>query len=88
MSVVQEAYVHGVSTRQVDDLVKAMGLDGIDKSTVSRLCKELDGQVESFRQRPLGAHYPYMWLDATYPPTSRCGRTAGCRGWPWWSPLG
>jgi len=77
VSVVQEAYVHGVSTRKVDDLVKAMGLDGIDKSTVSRLCKELDGQVERFRQRPLGANYPYMWLDATYLKVRENGRVQG-----------
>ena len=65
-TVVQEAYVHGVSTRKVDDLVKALGLDGISKSQVSRMCQELDTVVEPFRTRPLSAEYPYLWLDATY----------------------
>jgi putative transposase len=67
VAVVQEAYVHGVSTRRVDELVQALGLSGISKSQVSVLCAELDGEVERFRSRPLGeAHYPYVWLDATY----------------------
>ena len=65
-AVVQEAYVQGVSTRRVDDLVKALGLHGISKSQVSRLCAELDAQVERFRSRPLAATYPYVWLDATF----------------------
>ena len=65
-AVVQEAYVHGVSTRKVDDLVKALGLDGISKSQVSRMCQELDTVVEPFRTRPLSDEYPYLWLDATY----------------------
>lgn len=60
MSVVQEAYVHGVSTRKVDDLVKALGMDGISKSQVSRICKELDVVVEAFRGRPLVGDYPYL----------------------------
>jgi transposase-like protein len=64
-AVVQEAYVHGVSTRRVDDVVKALGLDGISKSQVSRVCAELDGEVERFRTRPLAGPYPYVWLDAT-----------------------
>ena len=66
LTVVQEAYVHGVSTRKVDDLVKALGLDGISKSEVSRICAELDPVVEAFRTRPLTGEYPYVWLDATY----------------------
>ncbi len=66
LSVVQEAYVHGVSTRKVDDLVRALGLDGIDKSEVSRIAKELDEEVNLFRNRPLEGPYPYLWLDATY----------------------
>ena len=66
VSVVQEAYVHGVSTRKVDDLVRALGLDGIDKSEVSRIAKELDDQVNLFLSRPLEGPYPYVWLDATY----------------------
>ncbi len=66
LAVVQEAYVHGVSTRKVDDLVKALGLDGISKSEVSRICADLDPVVEAFRTRPLTGEYPYVWLDATY----------------------
>jgi transposase-like protein len=66
LTVVQEAYVHGVSTRKVDDLVKALGLDGISKSEVSRICAELDPVVEAFRTRPLVGEHPYVWLDATY----------------------
>jgi transposase-like protein len=66
LTVVQEAYVHGVSTRKVDDLVKALGLDGLSKSEVSRICAELDPVVEAFRTRPLMGEHPYVWLDATY----------------------
>jgi putative transposase len=67
-AVVMEAYVHGVSTRKVDDLVKALGIDaGISKSEVSRICAELDGVVAAFRDRPLAhARFPYVFLDATY----------------------
>ncbi len=64
VAVVQEAYVQGVSTRRVDDLVQALGLRGISKSQVSRLCEELDAQVEGFRARRLDGPYPYVWLDA------------------------
>src|SRR6185503_4641272 len=66
VAVVREAYVHGVSTRKVDDLVKALGLDGISKSQVSRLCQSLDEEVERFRNRPLEGVFPYVWLDATF----------------------
>lgn len=66
LAVIQEAYVHGVSTRKVDDLLKALGLDGISKSEVSRICAELDPHVEAFRLRPLGGEHPYLWVDATY----------------------
>ena len=66
LAVVQEAYIHGVSTRKVDDLMKALGLDGISKSEVSRICGELDPLVEAFRARPLVGEHPYVWLDATY----------------------
>lgn len=66
LSVIQEAYVKGVSTRKVDDLLQAMGLTGIDKSKVSRICQELDELVEAFRNRPLEEGYPYLWLDALY----------------------
>lgn len=66
VAVVQEAYVKGISTRKVDDLVQAMGMTGISKSQVSRLCKELDEQVEVFLNRRLDGAWPYLWLDATY----------------------
>lgn len=66
LSVVQQAYVEGVSTRKVDDLLQAMGLTKIDKSEVSRICKGLDEMVQEFRNRPLEGHYPYVWLEATY----------------------
>ena len=74
VAVVQEAYVEGVSTRRVDDVVKALGLDGISKSQVSRLCATLDGEVERFRSRPLRAAYPYLWLDATFLKVREAGR--------------
>jgi putative transposase len=66
LAVVQEAYVVGVSTRRVDDLVKALGVEGISKSQVSRVCAALDGEVERFRTRRLDGVYPYLWLDATF----------------------
>lgn len=66
LAVVQQAYISGTSTRKVDDLVQALGLAGIDKSAVSRACKELDEQVEQFRNRPLEHSYPYVWFDAIY----------------------
>ena len=66
LAVVQQAYIEGVSTRKVDDLLQAMGLAGMDKSQVSRTCKELDELVEEFRNRPLDDSYPYVWLDAIY----------------------
>src|SRR6202011_3966884 len=73
-AVVQEAYVHGVSTRSVDDLVKAMGVTGISKSQVSRLCEEIDGKVAAFLHRPLEGDWPYLWLDATYVKVRENGR--------------
>jgi putative transposase len=66
VAVVQEAYVQGVSTRRVDDLVQALGMTGISKSQVSRLCQALDQEVERFRTRRLEGPYPYTWLDATF----------------------
>jgi putative transposase len=66
VAVIQEAYVHGVSTRAVDDLVKAMGAGGMSKSQVSRLCAEIDVRVNAFLSRPLEGAWPYLWLDATY----------------------
>ncbi len=73
-AVVQEAYVHGISTRKVDELVKALGMGGISKSQVSRLCEELDEEVERFRNRPLEGAYPYVWVDATYVKSRQDGR--------------
>lgn len=75
LSVVQQAYVEGVSTRRVDDLVKALGCDGISKSQVSRICQELDVVVEAFLDRPLdGGPYPYLWLDALTQKVREAGR--------------
>jgi putative transposase len=65
-AVVQEAYVQGISTRAVDDLVRAMGMEGISKSQVSRLCGEIDERVRTFLNRPIEGEWPYVWLDATY----------------------
>ena len=65
VAVIQEAWVGGVSTRRVDELVQAMGLAGISKSTVSKLCKDIDERVGVFLDRPLAGDWPYLWLDAT-----------------------
>ena len=65
-AVIQEAYVHGISTRSVDDLVRAMGATGVSKSQVSRLCEEIDARVKAVLERPLEGDWPYVWLDATY----------------------
>lgn len=73
-AVIQEAYVHGVSMRSVDDLVQAMGMTGISKSQVSRLCAEIDERVRSFLDRPLEGDWPYLWLDATYVKVREAGR--------------
>ena len=73
-AVIQEAYVQGVSTRSVDELVKAMGMSGISKSQVSRLCGEIDGKITAFLNRPLEGDWPYVWLDATYVKARRDGR--------------
>ena len=73
-AVIQEAYVHGVSTRSVDDLVQAMGMTGISKSQVSRLCGEIDERVQTFLNRPLEGDWPYLWLDATYVKVRQAGR--------------
>jgi len=74
VAVVQEAYVQGISTRRVDDLVQALGMQGISKSQVSRLCAELDKEVERFRTRKLEGPYPYVWLDATFVKVREAGR--------------
>ena len=70
----QEAYIQGVSTRRVDNLVRALGMEGISKSQVSRMCQELDEEVEGFRTRELEGPYPYLWLDATFVKVREQGR--------------
>src|ERR1700761_9002848 len=76
VAVVQEAYVNGVSTRKVDRLVEQMGLRGLSKDQVSRMCAGLDEQVTAFRSRPLDGSYPYLWLDAKI---ERVRETGGVR---------
>ena len=66
VAVIQEAWIGGVSTRRVDELVQAMGLSGISKSTVSKLCRDIDERVNAFLDRRLDGDWPYLWLDATY----------------------
>src|SRR6266545_5767297 len=73
-AVVQEAYVQGISTRSVDDLVKAMGMSGISKSQVSRLCEDIDQRVKAFLDRPIEGDWPYLWIDATYVKVRQAGR--------------
>jgi len=74
VAVIQEAWIGGVSTRKVDELVKAMGLSGISKSSVSRLCADIDERVDAFLNRPLEGEWPYLWLDATYIKQRQGGR--------------
>ena len=74
VAVIQEAWIGGVSTRRVDDLVQAMGLTGISKSTVSKLCKDIDERVREFLDRPIAGDWPYLWLDATYLKVRQGGR--------------
>ena len=69
--------VQGISTRSVDDLVKAMGMEGISKSQVSRLCGEIDEKVQGFLNRPLEGDWPYLWIDATYVKVNRPGFAGG-----------
>jgi putative transposase len=73
-AVIQEAYIQGVSTRSVDELVKAMGMGGISKSQVSRLCAEIDERVHAFLDRPIEGDWPYLWIDATYVKCREAGR--------------
>jgi putative transposase len=73
-AVIQEAYIQGVSTRSVDELVKAMGMTGISKSQVSRLCSEIDERVKAFLNRPIEGDWPYVWIDATYVKVRASGR--------------
>jgi putative transposase len=74
VAVIQEAYIQGVSTRSVDALVQAMGMTGISKSQVSRLCGEIDERVNAFLTRPLEGDWPYLWIDATYVKVRQAGR--------------
>lgn len=74
VAVIQEAWINGMSTRKVDELVQAMGMTGISKSSVSKLCKDIDERVNSFLKRPLSGSWPYLWLDATYLKVRECGR--------------
>ena len=73
-AVIQEAYIQGVSTRSVDELVKSMGMAGISKSQVSRLCEEIDARVGAFLARPIEGDWPYLWIDATYVKVRQTGR--------------
>ena len=73
-AVIQEAYVQGISTRSVDELVKALGMTGISKSQVSRLCEEIDERVGEFLDRPIEGDWPYLWIDATYVKVRQSGR--------------
>src|SRR3954452_17948220 len=73
-AVIQEAYIHGISTRSVDDLVQAMGMSGISKSQVSRLCEEIDERVKAFLDRPLEGDWPYLWIDPPYVKVNPSGR--------------
>ena len=74
VAVIQESYIQGVSTRSVDELVKAMGMSGISKSQVSRLCGEIDERVGAFLNRPIEGDWPYLWIDATYVKVRQAGR--------------
>ena len=73
-AVIQEAYIQGISTRSVDDLVKALGMTGVSKSQVSRLCGEIDERVKTFLDRPIEGDWPYLWIDATYLKVRENGR--------------
>lgn len=73
-SVIQEAYVHRVPTRKVDDLVRSLGMEGISRSEVSRLCGELDVGMKQFRDRRLAGEYPYLWLDGKCVKVRQAGR--------------
>jgi putative transposase len=73
-AVIQAAYVQGISTRSVDDLVKSLGMSGVSKSQVSRLCGELDERVNAFLGRQIEGDWPYLWVDATHVKTREAGR--------------
>lgn len=78
-AAIQEAYIQGISTRSVDELVKAMGMSGVSKSEVSRLCEEIDKSVQAFLQCPIERDWPYLWIDVTYVKT-RSRSQVGQRG--------
>jgi len=73
-AVIQEAYIQGISTRSVDELVKTLGMTGISKNQVSRLCEEIDERVRAFLDRPIEGEWPYLWIDATYVKVRQAGR--------------
>lgn len=73
-AVIQETCIQGVLTRSVDDLVKAMGMSGISKGQVSRLCEQIDDRVKAFLDRPIEGDWPYLWIDATYVKVRQNGR--------------
>jgi putative transposase len=77
-AVLQEAYVHGISTRSVDDLGNAVCASGIPKSQVSRLCEEIDERVNAFLAHLIEGEWPYLWIDATYLKTREAGRIVSC----------
>jgi putative transposase len=79
-AVIQEAYGQGISTRSVDELVKALGMAGISKSQVSRLCAEIDERLRTFLERPIEGDWPYLWIDATYVKVRAAGRERLGRG--------
>lgn len=76
-AVVQQAYVQGISTRSVEDQVQALGMTGISKSEVRRLCAEVDEEVQAFQSRPFESDWPYLWIDAPYVKTREAGRMLG-----------
>jgi putative transposase len=80
LTAVQKAYVHGVSTRSVDDLAKAIGMSGISKSQVSRLCAAIDEKVKAFLSRPIEGDWAYLWIDATYVKMWQNGRIVSVAG--------
>ena len=98
-AVIQEAYVQGISAHSIDELIKALGMDGISKSQVSRLCEEIDEHVTAFLERPTVGDWPYLWIDATHVKVRQNGRIVsvavivrlastamvGARFWAWTS---
>jgi transposase-like protein len=79
-AVIQEAYIQGISARSVDDLFKAMGLEGVSRSEVSRLCADIDVRMNAFLERPIEGDCPYLWIDATYVKVRQNGRIVSVAG--------